>query len=191
MKYSIVLLAYQTTFTPGSYTLVQIVTVVRIATRIFDVIGTILTWSLRSCDYEFARLSLGLKQNFGMSLANSYCSTPEKTEEKKARTEFGFGRYFRKERNFVHIILLDKNVVYTTENFSSDICPASESDKLVFIMTRQHVIKAFIVFISSMKCIQFSSVGEIVACMSKNKWRYSGMDLNSPHRVDRLTVVFI
>ena len=185
------LLAYPTTFTPGSCTLAKIVSVVRMATRIFDVIGTILTWSLRSSDYEFARLSLGPKHHFGMSLANSYCSTPEKTEDEKAKTDFGFGRYFRRESNFVHIILLNKNVVYTTENFSSDILPADESDKLVFIMTRQQLIKAFIIFISSMNSIQFSSVGEIATFMSKREWRHSGMDLNRPHRVDRPTVVFI
>ena len=58
-------------------------------------------------------------------------------------------------------------------------------------MTRQHVIKAFIVFISSMNGIQFSSVGEIATSMSELEWRHSGMDLNRPHRLDRLTVVFI
>ena len=87
MKYSIVLLAYPTTFTAGFCILAQIVSVVRIATRMFDVIGTILTRLLRSSDYVFARLSLGPKHHFGMPLANSYYSTPEKTEEKKAKTE--------------------------------------------------------------------------------------------------------
>ena len=105
-----------------------------------------------------------------MSVANSYCSTPENTEEKKSKTDFGFGRHFRRESNFVHIILLDKNVVYTTKSFSSDIPPAGESDKLVLIMTRQHLIKAFIVFISSMNGIQFSSFGEIATFMSKREW---------------------
>ena len=135
------LLAYPTTFTLGFYILAQIGSVVRIATRIFDAIGTILTWSFRSSDYEFAPLSLGPKHHFGFPLANSYCSTPEKTEER----DFGFGRYFRRERNFVHIIVLNKNFVYTATNFSSCILSAVESDKLVFIMTRQHLIKAFII----------------------------------------------